>query len=110
MTDRPVEINITIRTTAADGYTDYEDVHVNTWYGEDLRTHHVPAVGDVIGPSGGFHQYKILERYWNYPAYGSAAYPHGDPNPPTPRVHFIVERAAGPYTNERPTPEENPDA
>lgn len=101
-------IRITIRRLADDGYNDYEDVRVDSWHHDwHLHTDHVPAIGDIVGPNGGGRLYKVIERYWNYPSYGSAAHPVTDTGPCIPRVHLIVEPAAGAYTNERPTIEEN---
>lgn len=45
--------------------------------------------------------YRVVERCFGPPSYGSPAWPYGKP-PPACWVDVIVERADGPFRNERP--------
>jgi hypothetical protein len=79
--------------------------------GGALVTTHPPAVGDRIGltdrDTHGPGIYLVLERCWQYPAYGSVAWPYGK-SPEAPIVQVVVEAAEGLFRDEpeeAPTPE-----
>lgn len=74
-----------------------------------LHTHHPPAVGDLISLHDGTlgdGMYRVIERCWLYPVFGSSAWPCGK-NEPTygPLLDIIVETADGPLRDEASEPD-----
>lgn len=91
------------------GYV-YDAITTKQPAGAQMRTHWLPLVGDLIGlwgVEGGHSMYRVLERAWHHPQWGSANWPYGKDKPVAgPMVHVIVEVAEGPFRNERPDPED----
>lgn len=77
-----------------------------------LPTNHPPAVGDLVHlwdarwKRGG--SYRVVERAWSYPAYGSTDWPSGTPTAKEgPLLDVIVEAAeGGPFRDEVSSEEE----
>lgn len=91
------------RTPVGDGSAcRYKTIRVSGWSGEgDVCTPHPPAVGDFVSLSGS--TYRVVERAWVFPVYGSAAWPSG----PTPLegswLQIMLETAEGLFRDEAPS-------
>lgn len=57
-----------------------------------------PAIGDILGL--GADLYRVIARQWEYPVYGSAAWPGGQSSPKHVSLTVIVETAQGVFTDE----------
>jgi hypothetical protein len=70
---------------------------------------HPPAPGDLIALQGaardepGGPVFRVIDRMWVHPAYGSGSWPFGSPVPQQgPMLEIIVEPAEGLYADETP--------
>lgn len=102
----------TLRTEVEGGYT-YDRLHLRAAGGGsgDLRTPHVPAIGDLIHLTDEEHgpgTYRVVDRAWGHSAYGSADWPYAQERPSSgPIVDLIVETATGPFVNEVVLPDKD---
>lgn len=109
---QPVRCNFYVRTPAEDGKFHYDQISVKGPAGGSgsLLTFLPPAVGDRIPLSDEFQKvpsgiFRVLERAWLYPAYGSQAWPLGSPDSGFPlHLDLIVEACEGPFQNESDLP------
>ncbi len=98
-----VHCNFHARTAhPAGGYT-YDPVNTPVRPGAfGYPTAHPPAVGDIVGL--GANLYRVVARQWEYPVYGSAAWPGGQSSPGHVSLTVIVEAAEGVFSEEASTP------
>lgn len=88
------------RTPAPGGHT-YKILHPHTPQPGLLVLPQPPAVGDRVTLPGDPQPYRVVDRVWNYPAWGSGAWPLVDLEPQDgPLVDLIVECANGPFIDE----------
>ncbi|MBF6188893.1 hypothetical protein IU443_13030 [Nocardia farcinica] len=105
-----VECSFLVRTRAVDhpGKFFYRLLSVDGWHGDGLvRTPHPPAVGDTLWlfdrQLGGGASYRIVARDWRFPAYGSASWLTGEPEPERgPLLRCLVEQSPGLIVDEAP--------
>jgi hypothetical protein len=62
-----------------------------------IRTTMPPAVGDLIWLST---TYRVIERAWQYPTFGSLNFPSDGQIVDGPAMDVIVEHAVGPFVHE----------
>lgn len=109
---RPVRCNFYLRTSSKDGGFHYDQISVKGPGGTSggLLTFHPPGVGDRMPLTDEFQRvpggiFRVLDRAWLYPAYGSVAWPLGSPNAESPlHLDLIVEACEGPFQNESDLP------
>lgn len=102
MTDAWVECTFHERIAADGGYR-YSPVHVRTWSGIALPVSVPPFVGDLVhlDTGGGYRGFRVVDRAWLYPQFGSLAWPTHCPEPlKGPMLTVIVEAAEGPFVRE----------
>jgi hypothetical protein len=105
-----VSCHFHVRTCAQDGQHHYRHLIPECPY-EGWVTDHPPAVDDLIsltgriaGGAGDVHCYRVIDRMWMYPEYGSMSWPLGEPAPRHgPDLTVILERAQGPFADEART-------
>ena len=103
------------RTDADDGQFHYRRAYPHTPDGSGMiRTTCPPAVGDLVsvrdqsedGPSGTF---RVIERAWMHPSFGSAHWPHVGGVQHGPILDLIVVADPGPFRDEAPVEDGNDD-
>lgn len=91
------------RYTGADGNYGYLELLVDaTFLG--YRMSHPPLVGDLVVlrdlRDGNTKSYRVVDRRWTYPQYGSHHWPTSDTDPSFgPRLEVVVEAAGELYSN-----------
>lgn len=68
-----------------------------------------PAVGDLVWVHDDEHgqgPYRVIDREWSQPAYGSQVWPLTDPQPRYIALRCVVERAEGLIQDEAPYEED----
>jgi hypothetical protein len=111
VTTQPIHCAFFVRTPAGDAQYRYRGVMVPGFGGAGrLDTCWPPAVGDLISlrdfrqerqdvPFG--HVYRVIERHWVHPQYGTRDWPSDQPAPDEgPMLDIIVEITNGPFRNE----------
>ncbi|MEV4749045.1 hypothetical protein AB0K21_21925 [Streptosporangium sp. NPDC049248] len=67
--------------------------------GDDLPTAMPPQIGDLVNLAG-VGLFRVVDRQWSYPAYGSAYWPYGQDPKGRVRLDLMVERAKGMFVDE----------
>ncbi len=65
-----------------------------------LPTAQPPLVGDLVSLDG--DDFRVIDRHWLYPAYGSMAWPAGGRELEPLSLTVMVERATGMFADEVP--------
>lgn len=112
-----VRCRFAVRYPAAEeGKWDFRTVWLSSWDSSGgLPTGQPPMAGDLVVLSAdrgdpevmGGPVFRVVERMWAYPEYGSAAWPRGTSRPASgPSLEIVVEPAAGLYRDEAGEPGE----
>lgn len=81
------------------GKYQYLNVDIESWGGYGLPTPHPPAVGDLVNLNG--KTFRVIERAWSHPQYGSADWPRGEPQARQgPQLDVVVEHAVGVFADD----------
>ena len=85
-------------------------VEAPTGYAPFVPIEHPPVVGDLVvlhdsreGPLDGGPVFRVIDRMWVYPAYGSPSWPYRSFGPTGgPLLEIVAEPARGLYADETP--------
>jgi hypothetical protein len=115
MSDLDARCRFYVRTVLSEGpppTARYDAINVRGWHDDGcVHTQHPPTVGDLVYLIDDITKtdgtYRVLERAWSHPNYGSAYWLPGTPTPKRgPSVDYIVERAEGLFRHEVPAPQD----
>lgn len=111
------EVSWYVRRPAPEGGWYYDHIDVRSPGGSAQPVRFVPAVGDVVtvggedpgtGKTSG--TFRVIDRTWLYPSWGSMNWPHGQTEPTRgPMVQILMEEARGLFVDERTRPEDEAD-
>jgi hypothetical protein len=87
---------------AAPAAYDYAPLDIAGWHQDTaLHTQIPPVVGDLVWLVNEYTRtgatYRVTERHWNYPAYGSQRWPAASTQADNCDMTLIVEPAPGPF-------------
>jgi hypothetical protein len=96
-----------VRSAAQDGQYHFQHLIPECPY-EGWATEHPPMPGDLIslagriaGGAGDVHYYRVIDRMWMHPEYGSLSWPLGEQVPSHgPDLTVFLELAEGPFADE----------
>lgn len=94
-----------LREPGQSGGFQYTNLNHQFAPGEGLLTAIPPQIGDLVGVGVGL--FRVMDRQWTYPAYGSANWPSGQGPTGKADLVLMVERAQGMFVDEEPE-EESP--